>query len=83
MMIHLLQHFTVHQVIYTNIQIKFIIQMQTTHSLFILLVYVDNVCDECPCYAGFEEQLFNNAKYEMTGDDMNYNAYTGLIFFCI
>lgn len=32
---------------------------------------------ECPCYAGLDEQLFYNAKYEMIPDDLAYSTYTG------
>lgn len=34
--------------------------------------------DDCPCYAGLDEQLFYNDKYElMHSDDMAYSTYTG------
>lgn len=35
--------------------------------------------DECPCYAGLEEQMFYNAKYELLPDDLAYSTYTGMI----
>lgn len=36
-------------------------------------IYVlGNKVDECPCYAGLDEQLFYNEKYEMIPD-----TYTG------
>lgn len=35
----------------------------------------DNTVDDCPCYAGLDEQLFYNAKYEMT-DDRTFTGTT-------
>ena len=34
--------------------------------------------DDCRCYAGLDEQLFYNAKYEVINDDdLAYSTYTG------
>lgn len=33
--------------------------------------------EECPCYAGLDEQLFYNAKYEMAPDDYAFSTITG------
>lgn len=37
-----------------------------------MFAFLGNKIDECPCYAGLDEQLFYNAKYEMIPD-----TYTG------
>lgn len=41
--------------------------------------YIPGLPEECPgCYAGLDEQLFYNAKYESIRDeDIHYNSYTG------
>lgn len=33
--------------------------------------------EDCPCYAGLDEQLFYNAKYEMVPDDYGFSTITG------
>lgn len=38
--------------------------------------WIGNV-EECPCYAGLDEQLFYNAKYEMLPDDCGFSTITG------
>lgn len=35
------------------------------------------IAEDCPCYAGLDEQLFYNAKYEMASEEGAFNTLTG------
>lgn len=39
------------------------------------LIISDGKIDDCPCYAGLDEQLFYNAKYEMIADSFTGNIW--------
>lgn len=42
-----------------------------------LLMKKIGIAEDCPCYAGLDEQLFYNAKYEMASDEGAFNTLTG------
>lgn len=35
------------------------------------------IAEDCPCYAGLDEQLFYNAKYEIGSDEGAFSTLTG------
>lgn len=45
--------------------------------VWLKFLFFSYIGEECPCYAGLDEQLFYNAKYEMIPDDGAYSTFTG------
>lgn len=54
--------------------------MEVPHFIMIYMIHIiEGNVEECPCYAGLDEQLFYNAKYEMVPDDCAFSTITGII----
>lgn len=53
--------------------------MEVPHFIMIYMIHIiEGNVEECPCYAGLDEQLFYNAKYEMVPDDCDFSTITGI-----